>query len=643
MQNLSLLKRSVIQIEKLVDSLSIWHKQSVLTAIDLGLFPISMTLAMGFRTGFDPLLPTLSTHWDALVLLSAIEIGIFTWMGIYRHVLRAANWDFIYALIKAVVVSSLVGGSLVYWACPSPPEISILINNAILTTLLVVGSRLAIWQTFLAIYRIDNPAPTTLKAVIYGAGSAGCLLAQTLATESKERPIGFVDDDPTLQGRTVQGLTVYAPSELLRLQTEIGFDEVLLAMPSVEGHRKQAILQRVQNLGVPIKTVPTIAEILWGQVAVGSTRELDLEDLLGRKPVTPKMDLLRQDISDRVVLVTGAGGSIGSELCRHIAQQEPRCLLLYELNEYALYQIELELSENYPDLKKVACLGSILDRQYLTQVLSDYQVETIYHAAAYKHVPIVEANPLAGVINNIGGTLAVAESAIACGVDKFVLISTDKAVRPTNIMGTTKRVAELILQGLAEKEGVKTCLTMVRFGNVLGSSGSVIPRFRAQIEAGKSLTVTHKEITRYFMTIPEAATLVIQAGAMAQGGEVFLLDMGEPVKIYELAQQMIRLSGLTPGVDLGVEITGLRPGEKIYEELLIDCDSAQPTRHERVFCAREQKLSWLELAPILERLWLCAQNSDVEGCVAQLQFLVPEYQPVGDFATIASTKGAKIP
>jgi FlaA1/EpsC-like NDP-sugar epimerase len=314
---------------------------------------------------------------------------------------------------------------------------------------------------------------------------------------------------------------------------------------------------------------------------------------------------------------------------------------MYELHEFALYRIDMELGEEYPDLRKVACLGSVTDANAFTRVLKEYRVQTIYHAAAYKHVPMVEANPVAGTLNNIGGTLTVAQCAIACNVEKFVSISTDKAVRPTNVMGATKRVAELILQGLAENalsthvdRQHHTCFTMVRFGNVLGSSGSVVPRFREQIAAGKSLTLTHREITRYFMTIPEAATLVIQAGAMAKGGEVFLLDMGEPVKIYDLAAQMIRLHGLEPDRDVKIEITGLRPGEKIYEELLIDCDASIPTSHPKIFCAREAKLGWEELLPQLNRLMNAAAASDADECVSIVHRLVPEYKPMGEYAVV---------
>jgi FlaA1/EpsC-like NDP-sugar epimerase len=627
------IQSTTIELRKLLDRMSIGHKQFVMTGIDLGLFLISIAAAIGFRGGFDRLGGRLTEYLPSILLLLAIELAVFCRVGIYRQVLRHTGWEFIEIVARSVCLSSLFG-CVAILPLPNHLDISIAINHGILTILLVVGSRFAIWSLLNKIDRLNFPPQRHIRAVIYGAGSAGCLLARTLSQESSQKPIGFVDDNPALQGRSVQGLTVYSPKELLRLKSTVGFDEVLLAMPSVEGKRKQNILKQVESIGVPIKTVPTMSEILTGEVSIDRTRKVELEDLLGRKQVSPNMDLLQKDISGKVVMVTGAGGSIGSELCRQIAIQQPKCLLLYELSEFALYQIDLELGENYPELHKVACLGSIGDRQNLDRVLREYRVDTIYHAAAYKHVPMVEANPLAGSINNIGGTLALAECAIAARVGKFVLISTDKAVRPTNIMGTTKRVAELVLQAQAARPYAPTCFTMVRFGNVLGSSGSVIPRFQAQLAEGKPLTVTHRDITRYFMTIPEAATLVIQAGAMAKGGEVFLLDMGEPVRIYDLAEQTIRLSGLEPGRDVEIEITGLRPGEKIYEELLIDCNLAEPTAHPKIFCASEAKLSWEQLSPHLDRLLLSARQSDVDGCVAELQQLVPEYQPTGDYANI---------
>jgi FlaA1/EpsC-like NDP-sugar epimerase len=571
-----------------------------------------------------------------VILEIAIKIGLFWVFRIYQQVLRSTGGEFIFAISKAVFTGCVAIAIIDRLFLVSTIPASVLLSDGMLTLILAISFRYGIRLLLGKIRQIDDVGTAAVKVVIYGAGSVGCLLAQALAVKKEKKLIGFVDDNPYLQGRTVQGIKVYAPAELLKLKASIGFEEILLALPSIDNQRKRDLSQRLKILGVPIKTVPSITELLSGNVSVSKVAELDIEDLLGRKAIAANPELLKHDIADRVVLVTGGGGSIGSELCRQIAKQNPKMLLVYELHEFALYQMDMELGENYPNLKKAACLGSVTDSQALTRVLKKYQVDIIYHAAAYKHVPIVEANPISGMVNNISGTLTAAQCAIDCGVPKFVLISTDKAVRPTNIMGATKRVAELVLQGLAELPTHNTCFTMVRFGNVLGSSGSVVPRFREQIVSGKSITLTHPDITRYFMTIPEAATLVIQAGAMAKGGEVFLLDMGEPVKIYDLAAQMIRLHGLQPEKDVKIEITGLRPGEKIYEELLIDCDAALPTGHPKIFCAREAKLGWQDLSPQLATLLDAAADCEVNACVSVLHDLVPEYQPMGQYAKVKS-------
>jgi FlaA1/EpsC-like NDP-sugar epimerase len=621
-------------LEKRINALSNRQKYTILTFSDISLFLISLGAAIGFECGFDLMPAELLAQGNFVVLEIIIKLGIFWTFSIYQQVLRYTGGDFIFTIVKAVATSYLTIAIVDNLFAVSTIPASVLLSDGMLTLILVMACRLSVKLTIGKLSQINYPGKETCGVVIYGAGSAGCILAQALAGEQGKRPICFVDDSPYLQGRNVQGTRVYAPEDLQQLKTKLGFEEILLAMPSIEGQRKRDILENLQILGVPVKTVPSITEILSGHVSINKVRELDIEDLLGRKAIAARPELLQHDITDRVVLVTGGGGSIGSELCRQIAKQQPKLLIIYELHEFALYQMDMELGEEYPFLKKVACLGSVTDARALNRVLKKYRVETIYHAAAYKHVPIVEANPISGMNNNIGGTLTAAQCAIECGVNKFVLISTDKAVRPTNIMGATKRVAELVLQALADLPSHNTCFTMVRFGNVLGSSGSVVPRFREQITSGKSITLTHTDITRYFMTIPEAATLVIQAGAMAKGGEVFLLDMGEPVKIYDLAAQMIRLHGLEPHKDVKIEVTGLRPGEKIYEELLIDCDAAVPTGHPKIFCAHEAKLAWQDLAPQLTNLLEAAADCEVNECVSVLHNLVPEYQPMGKYAKV---------
>jgi FlaA1/EpsC-like NDP-sugar epimerase len=613
--------------QSFVISLSQGHKFSILMLGDLVVFTIVIHLAIGFKFEFDSLLHLSHTYGIDILTILGCKLLVFWTMGVYKPVLRYLGAEFGSIALKAIGISLtllLVLNAALPWL-QLPP--SILVNDALFTLLSLILSRLAIRSMLMRLLHGDIVNHRVLKAAIYGAGSAGSLLYKTLEREKGYQPVCFIDDDPKLANRLFNGLAVNSPTELERLKELGAIDVVLLAMPSIPASRRKEILARLQALSLPIKTVPSISEILVGDGSISGVRDIDIEDLLGREQIPPLPDLMRKDITDKVVLVTGAGGSIGSELCRQIAKQSPKSLILYELNEFSLYQIDLELAEHYPHLRRIACLGSVTDAEKLEGVLRKYQVNTVYHAAAYKHVPLVEANQVAGVFNNAIGTLTVVQCSIKADVQKFVLISTDKAVRPTNIMGTTKRVAELILQALAHKPEVKTCLTMVRFGNVLGSSGSVVPRFKQQIAAGKPITLTHPDITRYFMSIPEAAALVIQAGAMAQGGEVFLLDMGEPVKIYDLASQMIRLHGLEPGKDVEIKVTGLRPGEKIYEELLIDCHGAKPTNHPKIFCGHENYLDWEILQGYLNRLEAEVSLNHSQGCVDILRELVPEYQP----------------
>jgi FlaA1/EpsC-like NDP-sugar epimerase len=623
-------------LNKLINAFSTERKYAFLMLADISLFLVAISVAISFEDGLNLMSGIMLRQGNFVLLEIAIKIGLFWCFGVYQQVLRSTDGAFIFTIAKAVSASCVailaIDRLLPVAAIPA----SVLLSDGMLTLILTISCRFGIRLVMAKMRQIDHVGKEMSKVVIYGAGSAGCILAQGLTVKNGKKLIGFVDDNLQLQGRNVQGTKVYAPAELLKLKATIGFEEILLAMPSIDGQRRRDLSQRLKILGVPIKTVPSITELLSGNVSVNKVRDLNIEDLLGRKAIAARPELLQHDITDRVVLVTGGGGSIGSELCRQIAKQQPKMLLIYELHEFALYQMDMELGESYPNLQKVACLGSVTDAQALTRVLKKYNVDIIYHAAAYKHVPIVEANPISGMVNNISGTLTAAQCAIECNVRKFVLISTDKAVRPTNIMGATKRVAELVLQGLADVPTHNTCFTMVRFGNVLGSSGSVVPRFSEQIAAGKPITLTHADITRYFMTIPEAATLVIQAGAMAKGGEVFLLDMGEPVRIYDLAAQMIRLHGLEPEKDIKIEVTGLRPGEKIYEELLIDCDAALPTGHPKIFCAREAKLGWQQLEPQLTTLLEAAADCEVTACVSVLHDLVPGYQPTGQYAKVKS-------
>ena len=475
------------------------------------------------------------------------------------------------------------------------------------------------------------------NVLIYGAGSAGKELLEGLRNSNKYRVVAYIDDDPQLTGAYLLDKKIHAASDLIRLVGKLNVAQVFLAIPSISRSDKRQIIDKLEGISIKIKELPSIEEIAEEKVTVSSMRRLDILDVLNRQTVEPDVELLQHDITDKSVLVTGAGGSIGSELCRQIIKNKPRCLILYELSEYALYTIDQELTakrannKEYENIEIVAIIGNVTNEDNLLRVFKTYQVQTVYHAAAYKHVPIVEHNPFEGVINNSKGTYHCACAAIQAKVDTFVLISTDKAVRPTNIMGASKRLAELVCQGLSMTTD-HTRISMVRFGNVLGSSGSVVPVFTKQIEQGRPITVTHPDVTRYFMTIPEAANLVIQAGAMAKGGEVFVLDMGEPVKIVDLARRMIHLSGHraktvdNPNGDIEIIFTGLRPGEKLYEELIIGEDNIENTDHPLIMQAIEHSFPLEELEQVLNAVDDKSKQHDVQWLKKQFRYFVEGYQ-----------------
>jgi len=478
------------------------------------------------------------------------------------------------------------------------------------------------------------------NVVIYGAGSAGVQLAMGLLSGREYRPVAFLDEKMDIAGTVIHNLPVHSTDQLPRLIRQLDVKQVLLAVPSASRSRRREILSFLEPHPVHVRTVPGLAELVSGTAKVDDIQEVDVADLLGRDTVPPDETLLAHCIKDKVVMVTGAGGSIGSELCRQILHLHPRRLVLYELSEFGLYTIEQELNvikANNTNLQHIdvqCVLGSVTHRRRVEMVIRSFGVQTIYHAAAYKHVPLVEHNPIEGVQNNLFGTWRTAEAAMAADVETFVLISTDKAVRPTNVMGATKRMAELVLQGMSQREG-NTRFCMVRFGNVLGSSGSVVPLFREQIRKGGPVTVTHSEITRYFMTIPEAAQLVLQAGSMGEGGEVFVLDMGESVRIADLARRMIKLSGMEvldddhPYGDIEIVYTGLRPGEKLYEELLIG-DNVSGTQHPRIMRCREVELPWADLLPILNAIDLGSSQFDTQKVRKLLESTVCGYVPQCD-------------
>ena len=623
-----LLERLTQFIHTTASSLSRKQKHSLLLTADLGLMLLSIYGAFQLRFSLLSPIQEMLTYRELIILLLMVKPIVLIVMGMYRPVLRYTGLEFLFTAAKSVLLSDCIFILIAYLLTSRGLPRSILLIDALLTLLLLVGLRLALsWLVYQA-NAFATWEPHLQRIVIYGAGSAGSQLAQALTHDRRYQPIAFVDPDPSLQRQTIQGLTVYSPKDLSRLRAQKPFDTVFLAIPSADRLTKRQILEDLQHLSIPVKTVPSIGEILSGEVSISEVRDIDIVDLLGREEVPPDPELLSTNITGLTVLVTGAGGSIGSELCRQVARQSPSCLILYEIGEFSLYSIDMELAETFPQLKRIACLGSVTDAANLQAAIAQHQVDTIYHAAAYKHVPLVEANPAQGILNNVLGTLKTVQTAIECGARNFVLISTDKAVRPTNVMGASKRVAEMVVQSLATQPDTATDLSIVRFGNVLDSSGSVVPRFRRQIVEGKPITVTHPNVTRYFMSIPEAARLVIQAGAMSvQRGEIFLLDMGEAVRIYDLAEQMIQLSGLVPGEDIEIQITGLRPGEKLYEELLLDRTNARQTRHPKIFCAQEPMLDWEVLKPQLDLLLAAARSGNPEHIRATLQQLVSGYQP----------------
>lgn len=573
-------------------------------------------------------------QWSITALAIALALSIFVLAGLYRTILRYSNGVALLSLAQACLVYGVVYSAIITLAQIDDVPRTVGIIQPVLLFLFVASSRVVVGWLLGGPYARLIRSGADRAVMIYGAGTAGRQLFQALAA-SEMRVRGFIDDDTALHGRILLGKPIFSPDDIEELVRRGVLSELLLAIPSASRKRRSEILSLIGPLGVPVRTMPGLSDVAQGKVQVEDLLPLDLDDLLGRDVVVPDQDMLVRNIRGKTVLVTGAGGSIGSELCRQIVANEPAVLLLVEVSEPALYAIHQELERQaairpHPP-RLIALLASVCDADRVDRIVAAWRPDTIYHAAAYKHVPLVEHNPAVGVYNNVFGTLNMAQAACRHGVSDFVFISTDKAVRPTNIMGTTKRLAEQVLQALAERQPA-TRLSMVRFGNVLGSSGSVVPLFRRQIEAGGPITLTHPEITRYFMTIPEAAQLVIQAGAMASGGEVFVLDMGNPVKIADLARMMVELSGSTlrtsDNLDGDIELTyiGLRPGEKLYEELLIG-DNPSPTRHPRIMKASESFIAWAMLSDELERLRSLVDAGDVGPLLALLLRLVPEYTP----------------
>jgi len=606
------------------------HKQLIAVVTDYLLLLLAFWSAIAVR--FETFMPELAVYQWQMIAAPLLAIPIFIRLGLYRAVIRFMEDRVVFIVAGGVTLSVLLLAALV--ALTHSPGLSrgVLIIYWLLAILYVGATRFLARSFFLYSERQRDPRT---RIAIYGAGSAGTQLAYALRAGKEYWPVLFLDDDPALQKTEVAGLRVHAPAELEGIVTMRQIDEILLAIPSATRTHRLEIIDRLEGLRCKVKLVPGMVDVVSGNVAVDAIREIEIEDLLGRDSVVPDTALLSRCISGKVVMVSGSGGSIGSELCRQIVRLNPSRLVLVELSEFALYSIEQELAaiceRMNARIELIPLLGSIMHQHRIEMAMRCFGVQTVYHAAAYKHVPMVEHNPIEGIRNNSVGTRRMAEAALASGVETFVLISTDKAVRPTNVMGASKRLSELILQALARKSRT-TRFCMVRFGNVLGSSGSVVPLFRKQIAAGGPITLTHTEITRYFMTIPEAAQLVIQAGSMGAGGEVYVLDMGQPVKIIDLAKRMIRLSGLklrdkaNPNGDIAIEICGLRPGEKLYEELLIG-ENVESTPHPLIMRAYEQEVPWEVLEEQMGQLDVACKAIDFDNVLMLLGVMVQDYAP----------------
>jgi FlaA1/EpsC-like NDP-sugar epimerase len=659
-------------------------KRTIVLAIDVGFCVFAVWLAFYLRLGyFSPL--TGQPIW-AVFTSVVLAVPIFIKAGLYRAVFRYSGLPAMITLGRSMLLYGTTYAAIfTFWTVEGIPR-TIGLIQPILLMVLVGGSRATARVWLGGMYQRRLRRASLPQALIYGASDAGSQLASAMSNSSEINVVGFFEDDDRLHGSFLNGLPIYNPSDIAEVLSDHHITNILLALPRVSRQRRNEIINSLKSYKLSIRTLPSFSDIATGRVSVNNLRDLDIHDLLGREPVKPDDLLLNLNTNNKTVMVTGAGGSIGSELCRQILNSKPSRLLIVDMCEFALYQIHEELQnilmrelpkvsqpivddvckgDAIVQLNNVKCaeieiiplLASVCDERHINRIMRTWKPQTVYHAAAYKHVPIVEHNPAEGVRNNVWGTLVCAEAALRNNVHKFVLISTDKAVRPTNIMGASKRLAEMVLQALAESPNsfvpqgstdniIKTNFSIVRFGNVLGSSGSVVPRFREQVKYGGPVTVTHIDITRYFMTIPEAAQLVIQAGAMGQGGDVFVLDMGQPVKIIDLARRVIEMSGLSvrddlnPGGDIEIAMTGLRPGEKLYEELLIgDCPEA--TQHPRIMKAREQHLNWPELKVKLESLGVAISANDVFALREILQQAVNGYQPNGDVVDLEYLAGDK--
>lgn len=637
---LSAMQRSVSRVLQC----SRWQKRGIMMITDALILPLLLWGAYALR--FSTLQPVVHDTW-LFPIAALTSVAMLYVCGFYRSILRYLGSEAAWSIVTGMAASVITLAAMSYMVPAEVPR-SIFVIYWLLGTMYLGASR------FLArrfLFRVMAGYLNRERVAVFGAGEAGAQLVAALQSGRELNPVLVVDDDPGKQGSLLCGVPVVNRQGLQAKAKQGAVSTVLLALPTLPRHRRMALVNWLEQLDIRVQTVPTFNDIASGRARLDEIQDVAIEDLLGRDTVPPRLDLLSRCISGKHVLVTGAGGSIGSELCRQIVKLAPARLVLLEQSEVALYDIERELrgliEQSGRDTTLVPMLGSVVNRGHVQRLCRENRIDTLYHAAAYKHVPIVEANPAAGVRNNIIGTLAAAEGAEAAGVKHFILVSTDKAVRPTNVMGATKRFAEMVLQTMAAR-GSETVFSMVRFGNVLGSSGSVVPLFRDQIRQGGPVTVTHPDVVRYFMTIPEASQLVIQAGAMAKGGEVFVLDMGEPVRILDLAQTMIRLMGLSvrdesnPEGDIEIVFSGLRPGEKLFEELLIG-DASVRTEHEMIMQAHEETLSDSDVVTAMEAFRAALDRGQSEPLKALLRSYVNGYQPRQEDGEAPAARGGVEP
>ncbi len=618
-------------MKKVIKQVLAWPrpaKRAFVVAVDIVIALLATWVAFSLR--YETLHWPSNDQWWIYLLGPVLAVPIFARFGLYRAIFRYTGMDALLATGQAIALYALSRIVLLYWVKWPVFPLTLGVLQPIIFFMLIGSSRVLAryWLAGIGLGKEHHEG----RMLIYGAGAAGVQTSSAMAITGHVNLLGFIDEDLAKIGQTINGVPVFSAMQVPTLVRDLGITDILLAIPSASRDRRNKIIQSLRSLPVHTRTLPGLADLTSGRVTVRDFRELDVEDLLGRAAVMPQADLLACSLFNQTILVTGAGGSIGSELCRQILRERPRRMLLLDHSEFGLYALHRELQAwcvaQHSDIELVPLLGSVGNRQRLDWICASYQPDTVYHAAAYKHVPMVECNPSEGIFNNVFGTLNMAQAAQTARVSSFVLVSTDKAVRPTNLMGASKRMAEMVLQAMAERAGAHdTRFSMVRFGNVLGSSGSVVPMFREQIAQGGPLTITHPEVTRYFMTIPEAVQLVLQAAAMAVGGEVFVLDMGEPVKILDLARRLVGLSGLQvrdaehPHGDIELSFIGLRPGEKLYEELLIG-DNPSATAHPRIMKAHEDFMAWPELMIQVRHLREAAGAEDVDAIRRVLQTCV---------------------